>query len=106
MISTSVAARAQPMEQAAIVAPPAAATHLANGRPAHDTMGERKNTGAQAGTSGQAGIQKVTQPSCDFTLLAACAWELRERWLPSKVEQARGWLKHHAWLLLPACVLQ
>ena len=69
------------------MAPPAVATHP--GEPAHEQQhmaGERESTGAQAGTSGQAGIRKTT---CDFTLLAACAWELRERWLPAKVEQAR-----------------
>ncbi|CAL8465919.1 g5455 [Coccomyxa elongata] len=25
--------------------------------------------------------------SCDFTLMAACTWELRQRWLPAKVDQ-------------------
>lgn len=48
----------------------------------HSAIADRKSSGNGASTS----RAKVT---CDFTLLAACTWELRQRWLPAKVDQVQ-----------------
>ena len=55
--------------------------------------GQRISMHAHASTSGRPELPKRPQQACDFTLLAACAWELRERWLPAKVDQVTclGW---------------
>ena len=60
--------------------------------PAASTAGQGPQAGedserAQSGATASASSQRPAQLTCDFTMLAACAWELRDRWVPAKVDQ-------------------
>ena len=63
------------------------ATSAAGQLPQAAEDSERVQSGARAGPSGKASAQRTPQLTCDFTMLAACAWELRDRWVPAKVDQ-------------------
>ena len=103
-IFTSASAGVQPMEAATAEAVPAADISTPAAEPAcgptppqlavveqSPHADQRTETNSQASTSGRLELQKGPKQSCDFTLLAACAWELRERWLPAKVDQVLYW---------------
>lgn len=49
-----------------------------------DAAGKQQRTAAARSHST---APKRKRQLCDFTLLAACTWELRQRWLPAKVDQ-------------------
>ena len=80
-----VASSAEAPEADEQTAMPAASSAGQSPQAAEDS--ERAQSGASAGPSGKASAQRAPQLTCDFTMLAACAWELRDRWVPAKVDQ-------------------
>jgi hypothetical protein len=56
-----------------------------------DAQIDRADSNSRASTSaGPKPAASRERQTCDYTLLAACVHELRQRWLPAKVDQVIG----------------